>query len=317
MGTSDEDAMTPTGCASDPLHGNGNLVLHLLSQGRAAWPGVDLPCEAFASHLRRCLPGGVDAESALQQMRTNDLYLACACARADPVAVAAFERHCLGVVDEALAAMRLGSSALVNEVKQRLRVHLLLADPGAPGILAFAGRGNLRHWLRVMAVREALALVRVRDRELPADDELLERAVLPAASPELEFLKKHYQHEFSVALAGAVSALSARDRTLLRQTFVDGLTIDHLGKFYGVHRATAARRLARAQRFLRKELEARLMQRLRIQRRELISILRLVRSGLEVSLRWLFPGSGRMARRSIARAPGPIEARGSGATRPA
>jgi RNA polymerase sigma-70 factor (ECF subfamily) len=292
------------------------LVLHLLNQACAAWPGVNLPFEEFASHLRRCLPGGIDAESALQQMRTNDLYLACACARLDPVAIAAFERHCLSVVDEALSAMRPARSALASEVKQRLRVHLLLADPGAPGILAFAGRGNLRNWLRVMAVREALALVRARNRELPADDELLERAILPAASPELELLKKRYQHEFSVALAGAVSVLSARERTLLRQTFVDGLTIDHLGKLYGVHRATAARWLARAQRSLRKEMEVRLMRRLQIPRRELMSILRLARSGLEVSLRFLFPG-GRVARRSVARAPGLIAARGPGATTPA
>jgi len=287
------------------------LVLDLLTDARAAWPGVNLPCEAFAAHLHNCVPGGVDAASALREMHTNELYLACACARGDAVAVAAFERHCLDVVDEALSALGLRSSGLPNEVKQRLRIYLLLADSGAPGILRFSGRGKLRHWLRVIAVREALALLRARDRELPADDELLERAVLPVASPELEFLKRHYQHEFRVALAEAVSALSARDRTLLRQTFVDGLTIDHLGKFYGVHRATAARWLARAQRSVRKEMEARLMRRLQVPRRELMSILRLVRSGLEVSLRFLFPRSGRMARRPVARTTNPIGARGS------
>jgi RNA polymerase sigma-70 factor (ECF subfamily) len=299
MGTLDED-----------------LVLDVLNQARAAWPGVELPCEELASHLRRFLPDGVDAAAALQQMRTNDLYLACACARADAVAVAAFERHYLSVVDEAVSAMRHGSAALVNEVKQRLRVHLLLGDTGAPGILAFAGRGNLRHWLRVLAVREALGLLRARNRELPADDEMLERAVLPAASPELEYLKKYYRHELSVALADAVSTLSVRDRMLLRQAFVDGLTIDHLGKLYRVHRATAARWLARAQRSLRKEMEARLMRRLQVPRSDLISILRLVRSGVEISVRRLFPRRDRRARRSVARAPGLLGARGPGATRP-
>ena len=290
-----------------------DVVLQLLSQARAAWPGVSLPRDEFASHLRRCLPAGVDAGAALQQMRTDDLYLACACARADPVAIAAFERHYLGVVDDAVSAMRFANAALVNEVKQRLRVHLL-ADPGAPGILAFAGRGNLRHWLRIMAVREALGLVRARNRELPVDDELLERAVLPAASPELEFIKKHYQREFNAVLTEAVAALSTRDRMLLRQTFLDGLTIDHLGTLYGIHRATAARWLARAQRSLRKEMEARLMRRLGVPRRELISILRLVRSGLDVSLRFLFAGRVRMARRTVSRTPRPIGARGPGAT---
>ena len=70
---------------------------------------------------------------------------------------------------------------------------------------------------------------------------------------------------------------------------------DHLGRLYP---STARPRPARAQRSLRKEMEARLMRRLQVQRTDLISILPLVRSGLEVSLRLLFPRSGRMARRS-------------------
>jgi RNA polymerase sigma-70 factor (ECF subfamily) len=287
--------------AADPLSSDGALVPDLVRRARAAWPGVDVPRDEFLSHLRRCLPEGADGEAAVRQMRTNDLYLACACARRDAAAIAAFERHCLGVVDEVLSTMSGTCSALTNDVKQQLRVRLLVADADAPGILRFSGRGDLRHWVRVMAVREALVLVRGRQRELPTEEELLERAVLPVASPELEFLKRSCQHEFGAALTEAMSALSARDRTLLRQAFVDGLSIDQLGEFYRVHRATAARWLSRAQSSLKKETEDRLMRRWRVQPRELTSILRLVRSGLQISLRCIFPSRGRKVRGSVPR----------------
>jgi RNA polymerase sigma-70 factor (ECF subfamily) len=71
---------------------------------------------------------------------------------------------------------------------------------------------------------------------------------------------------------------------------VDGLTIDEIGALYRVHRATAARWLARAQVGLTKEIRAALIRTLNLQPAELRSVLRLIRSGLQVSLRSLFDG---------------------------
>ena len=49
-----------------------------------------------------------------------------------------------------------------------------------------------------------------------------------------------------MAVEQAARELPAGDRMLLRMHLVDGLTIDDLAAVCGTHRATAARRLARA-----------------------------------------------------------------------
>jgi RNA polymerase sigma-70 factor (ECF subfamily) len=66
---------------------------------------------------------------------------------------------------------------------------------------------------------------------------------------------------------------------------VDGLSIDALGEIYGVHRATAARWIAK----IREDLLARTREafsaRAKVGRAEFESLLRLARSQLDVSLR--------------------------------
>jgi RNA polymerase sigma-70 factor, ECF subfamily len=192
-------------------------------------------------------------------------------------------------------------AAMADDVKQQLRRGLLVGDAGRPGILEFSGRGELRRWLRVLAVRWAVALRRRARREMPSEDWLLERALVPAEHPEMAYLKSFYRREVADAIGQALLALSAHERTLLRQSFVDGLSIDALAALHGIHRATAARWLARAQKALSKETRALLTRRLKVQPAELRSILDLIRSGLQLSLRVLFAGRRRRRTRAIAR----------------
>lgn len=141
--------------------------------------------------------------------------------------------------------------------------------------------------MRIIAVRRAVDLVRQARRELPIDDDTALQAFATAGDAELEHAKMRYVEEFKGAFAGALRALPARDQTLLRQHVIDGLTIDQLGALYRVHRATAARNVQRARQALLSSTRARLMSQLRVTPSELDSLLRLIRSRLEVSLRWL------------------------------
>src|SRR6266545_1112260 len=261
----------------------------LLRLARSAWPGVDVAPAVFASYLCSRLPAGLNVEIALRGIRASDLYLACACAHGDPHAIAAFEIHCLGEVDDVLCRMSGMHADAVDEVKQQIRRALLVGDGGPPRIVEFSGRGALRRWLRVLAVRQALASARRTWRETPVSERLLERALPRADDPQTRYFKRLYRAEFASAVADALSALSGHDRTILRQSFVDGLSIDELGRIYAVHRATAARWLARAQRVLASETRAVLGRRLNVAPEELTSILRLIRSGLQLNLRTIFP----------------------------
>lgn len=270
---------------------DGEMIEELVREARSAWPEIDLDLTVFASYLAGRLPDRADGELAVRRMRTSDLYLACACARGDARAVAAFERCYLGPVGDALARTLGLDPDCTADVKQQLRRDLLIGD-GSPKLLQYSGRGDLRRWLRVLAVREAIDQKRRTRRETPSEDKLLERALLSGENPETEYFKRLYQGEFADSVAEAILALSDRDRTLLRQSFVDGLGIDAIGRFHGVHRATAARWLARAQKILSRQTRAVLMRRLKVQPAELPSILRFIRSGLEMSLRAVFPAYG-------------------------
>jgi RNA polymerase sigma-70 factor, ECF subfamily len=280
-----------------------DVIAELLRRARATWTEVELDTQAFASYLESRLPPGVEIGEALHQMRTDDLYLACACSRGDPAAIAAFERRCLTVVDETLPRMTGVERHVIDDVKQELRSRLLVADAGPPRIVEFSGRGELRRWVRALAVREALAMTRRARREAPAEEDLLERALVSAQDPELDYLKQLYRNEFTSALSEALRDLSSLEQMMLRQSVVDGLTIDELGALHGVHRATAARWLSRAHTSLSAKAKSILMRKLDVQPPELQSILRLIRSGLQVSLRFLFPGRRRRGKAVLARQP--------------
>ena len=258
----------------------------LIRSARVAWPTVTLSREQFVWHLARHIPANDSIESTLARVNTDDLYLACACALGEKNAILAFEQHCLHGLESALWRYQC-SSDLVAEVKQRVRDRALVADAGPPRIDSYSGRGDLRGWVRVMAVREAIQLVRRSRREVALEDDRPLHAFVTPGDPALEHVKRHYSEEFKQAFSAALRDLSVRDQTLLRQHVIDGLTIDQLGVLYHMHRATAARNLQRARGALLDATRERLASRLRVAPREVDSILRLVRSQLEITLRWL------------------------------
>lgn len=244
----------------------------LYRRGREAWAEIDVPEDRFTAYV---------AERAADAERAGDLYIACACAAGDPVALRRFEERHFADVKAAIA--RVTSETIVaDEALQRLRQRLFVADTGAPGITGYSGRGDLRGWLRIAATRAALEILRARR---PADgDGALAHLADDAADPELALMRKEYGAAASEALHAAFAELETRERNLLRQYFVDGLTIDDLGALYDVHRATAARWIEKARATLEKRTRAILRERLGVNRTTLESIVRMVQSDLEANL---------------------------------
>jgi RNA polymerase sigma-70 factor (ECF subfamily) len=89
----------------------------------------------------------------------------------------------------------------------------------------------------------------------------------------------------SRAFRDAIAALRKEERTLLRYHYLDGLGIDPLSLVLGVHRVTAARRLNKARSSVVQGTRALLTERLRVGSRDLESILRLIESQLDISVR--------------------------------
>ncbi|MBI2893248.1 MAG: sigma-70 family RNA polymerase sigma factor [Deltaproteobacteria bacterium] len=235
-------------------------------------------------YLAARIPPDEDPLAVLAALRTDDLYLACACAAGDQRALLEFERIHASEIDVAAARMR-APPATVDEARQILRQQLFVVRTGgSKGIASYSGRGELRAWFRITALREVLRLVKGARKDQPLDDEALYDVLSPADSPELGHMKALYRAEFVAAFREAIASLTAKERTLLRQQAIDGLSVDQLGALYGVHRATVARWVAKARQKLLSRTRRSLMAKLKIGAADLDSILRLVRSRIDLSL---------------------------------
>jgi RNA polymerase sigma-70 factor (ECF subfamily) len=247
---------------------------------RQAWPGVVVEESEFADwvHARH-----EDGERAAN-LAWHDLYLACACARGDAAALAAFDAAFLPEVDEAVKRIG-GTVPPPDEVRQVLREKLFVAQPGArPKIAEYSGRGPLRTWVRVAALRTGLNLAIQVGREVPFESVALTFLVGSGDDPELAYLKRVYTRELRAAFDEAFARLASRERNLLRYAFGEGLSVDAVGGIYGVHRATAARWITKAHENLVDLVKKGLRARLGASQDELASILRLIQSQFHITL---------------------------------
>jgi len=240
-----------------------------LAASRAAWPEVALDAEVFRAHLAA---RGDDAPC------VTDLYLACAIEHGDAAALRVFETTYLPQLDAAIAHLD-GGSALAGDVRVAVRARVL-AQGGKAKIAEYRGRGDLRGWLRVVAVREALQLVRSRRREAPLPDDL---ATMLAVDPPASTAKE--QQIYRDAFASALATLSARERNLLRQHYLHTATVAEIGAFYGVHGATAARWIAQIRQTLLDRTRRAVGDALRVTGTELDSAMAKAADHLDYSLR--------------------------------
>lgn len=254
-------------------------------RARAQHPEVVLALDDYLAHARRIAVTDMPAERHL-----DDLFLACACARGDAVALRWLEREVLPATDAAVRGLD-GDTGFLDEVRQRLRTKLLVGTPEQPPRIAeYAGRGALVAWITVAAVRTGLSLLRETKRaEKYAGDGWAEALSLPdTGDVELDYIKQRYREQLTRGLVDACAQLPARDRTILRLHFVDGLNIDQIGVIYGVHRATVARWIAKCRATLLAATRSFLTEQLAVPPSELSSLDRMVRSQLDVSLGALF-----------------------------
>ena len=250
----------------------------LFTAGQAAWPDVALQPDAFVAHLGRVLPVTVDSPEELQVLSGEGLYIAAAVSSCVPGAAEAFEAGLFSPLRRTLGKMD-GGRAFADELLQVLRVRLFAE--GAL-LLTYAGRGAIGPWLKVVVVRDAQRLRQKQGDGASATQ--LDRLPSPDADPELRFLKLQYRKDFKDAFAHALEGLDARQRSVLKMSFVEGLSIDEVGKVYDIHRATAARWIAAAREQLVDQTRKQLAERLGLQKSELNSLIGLVRSNLSISL---------------------------------
>lgn len=261
--------------------------LELLAQdAEARWSSAFvIERRAFVAYLTARLDPEAGAAARLRS-HAADLYLACGCMLGIPEAVRTFEATIGPEVAAALRHMHLQPS-VIDEVRQMAREKLLVGGARrAPRIAEYSGRGTLRGWTRVVLTRTALNALRDHKREVPLEEALLlEPPAAESCDPELSCLRERFGVALDRALEGAMRSLTADERVLLRQRFVDGVTSDQLATLYRKHRITMVRRINAILRALRTRTEALLASEVGCGHATAVSIVNLALSQAHLSIR--------------------------------
>jgi len=259
------------------------IELHAaVARARTAWPQVAADADRFVGRLREVL--GDQPVEAVAGLHVEDLYLAWACTEGNPEALAAFDARMWPAADATLARLRI-DPARREDLIQDLRIHLVVGSDGRPGKLAqYRGQGDLGRWLRATTLRAAYRMVSKTRRYVTLDDTALAAVSVLDRDPALVQLKEHCRVELKHAFATALAGLARRDRLLLKQHYLDQLTIEDVAALHNIHRSSAARWLAQAREALASAVLSEFRDRLRVADSEVEGLVQLVRSQLDITL---------------------------------
>jgi len=264
--------------AHNSRYGRGvsEQIAQWCADGKAAWPDVVLtPDELAATCTTRDLASVVDGK---------ELYLAAACARGNAAALKRFDELYAPSVKQALRRLDLSPDDHAD-VMQLVRVRLMVGqDGGTPRIVEYAGTGRLGALVFVAATRIGLNLLRARQRIDDSDLTALDPADPDGLDLADQLGKQMYRAELRTAFEEAVKQLERKERTLLRLSVIDGLSIDELGTMYRVHRATVARWIAAARDRLTELARDRFLALTGLSTNDLASVGELVQSQIQVSM---------------------------------
>lgn len=246
----------------------------------AALPKIAVDRAHFEELARQC---AFEAQGASAAEGALEIVIVAGLLSGDRAAEAELERRYLAPIGPRVGTVALESAEL-DEVKQRTRAKLLVAEAGqTPKIVGYAGKGRLGGLVRVVATREALDLRRAERRQRPLHEELAEPAGA-AWDPGLTKLDGEARARFVAAFEAAVRAASSRERTLLRLHLLGGVTLEKLAAMHNVHRATIVRWLAGARESILARTRAELGASLNLSGAELESLMDSLRQSLDLSV---------------------------------
>jgi RNA polymerase sigma-70 factor (ECF subfamily) len=268
----------------NPTDDSDRALDHAVEAGRSAWPGVDLSREDFACAASRHRPADEPLAEWLAGLRVPDLYLASACAMGDAAALKLLDEQILSRIGATVHRID-PSPAFIDETKQELRVHLLVARPNKPPRIAdYAGRGSLAGWIHVAAARIALTMKRASGGRHTT---LSSNAGMPddrgRHDAEILYLRERYREDLQAAFEETLGELTSRQRNILRMHFIDGTPLDRLATIYGMHRTTLGRWVSQTCDEILSSARKRLGARVQLPGGAMDSIVALLRSEIDFS----------------------------------
>jgi RNA polymerase sigma-70 factor (ECF subfamily) len=221
-----------------------------------------LPREDFAEALRRSVthrfagdPDAATVEAYVSSLNVGDLALATACVEGRD---AAWEHFIRELRPQLYAAARIVAGDDGRELADSLYGELfgLSEREGRRRSLLvhYHGRSRLLTWLRSVLVQRRIDRLRATRRlESLPDGEHGAELTASASPPDPE--RDRLIGVAQAAIDAAIDRLDPRDRLRLRLYYGQDMTLAAVGRVLGEHEATVSRKLERARKTLRQQVE--------------------------------------------------------------
>jgi len=268
----------------------------LCDEAEAAWPEFRIPRHIFLAKLRTVAPSDGTVAFDWTQLCHVDLYLAVACSIGESAAITVFSRRYMSRLSHYLR--RFGdSSELIDDVRANLEDKLLFsAEVGhPPRIHQYVGRGPLEAWVAMTAQRSLLSMLRSRgsaSRSAPAD-ELWE---LWSAASGLERDESHrFADTIRETLRQVIQSLPVRERNVLRLSIVEDVSLSQIARMLNVNQSTVSRAFHACLDKVNEEMRVRLKALHGMRDSEIESVVRDLRSQIDLSLSGVFADAPELA----------------------
>lgn len=196
-----------------------------------------------------------------------------------------------------LARRAAGNAIEPAELAQRVRTRLLVSEKNKEARLStYDGRGRLKSWLWTATKLELLQATRGMGQAPTEDVDELSHLASAQRSPEAAARSQRDAKIVSRALRDALEVLDAKERTLLRMRFVDGVSTEELGRMFQVHRTTAQRWIEGAQAKIMTAMRARLQEQAKLARADVDSLVGDVAQSISLHLSQVLTKDGLLAR---------------------
>ena len=213
---------------------------------------------AAAKRFQNATPDDGEVEAFVRSLHLQDLALACACRDGSEVA---WERLVQEYRPRLVAAARSMGRGDADDL-----VEPLIADlyglPTAQGVRAsllahYHGRARLNTWLRSVLAQRYIDAYRATRRAVPLDEAPAAAVSADTKDPGDPFHSQHLEL-MQKALDAAIQGLAPGDRLRLRLYYGQSLKLARIGQMLGESEATVSRKLERARKALRDEVDRRL-----------------------------------------------------------
>lgn len=254
------------------VRGSSERSRRALVEAAAAWPSFRVEPNAYCLRFDELTEtSGGDA----LEINPADLYLALGCLARDANAEQALNRLLTAELKH-LSHFRLSQDEQVALAREAKRL-LLEGGDGPPKLSQYAARGSLVSWLHVLLSRVALNAAQRARRELPSDADVLLGL--------RDGVERHGAHRrrFAESFRAGLQLLTPRQRNLLRQHFLDDLSLEDLGAMYRVHRSVSAQWLIAAREELLNRTRHEVKLRAELPEPDVNGVMGLIRDRLDLS----------------------------------